>query len=261
MVKHIHPTPPGTPKTPGSTECFAKLKSPDATNPQTVQKILALYNYLYKIPLAPVAELSTKDVCLICKGDTDVGFPMCETARSRVRLANCGHILCLGCLSRSAFSFRGNRCPHCQEKLVQDGQEGCCEDDDIVNLVRFVEYLKGVGPETARVASKYIFATCHSASSRNSRKCVIIGAYWVAVAGDVAGGGVDRAKFRSMIWYAMYCTVAVLCISLALWGLIVPFSNGNYSLTVLVLLMYVFGIRLSFVAWRVLWFLSLTRRH
>ena len=259
MVKHIHSTPLGTPKTPASTEHFANLKSPDATDSQAVQKMLVLFNYLYKIPLAPVAELSTKDVCVICKGDTDIGFPMCETARSRVRLANCGHILCLGCLSRSAFSSRGNRCPHCQEKLVQDGQETCCEDDDTVNLVRLVEYLKGIGPETARVASKDIFATCHNASSRNSRKSVINGAYWVAVAGDVAGGGVDRANFRSMIWYAIYCTAAVLCISLALLGLMVPFSNGNYSLTILVLLMYVIGIRLSFVALNVLSFLSL--RH
>ncbi|KAK0507030.1 hypothetical protein JMJ35_010488 [Cladonia borealis] len=261
MVKHIHSTPLGTPKTPVPTERFANLKSPDATDLQAVQKILALFNYLYKIPLASVAELSTKDVCVICKGDTDIGFPMCETARSRVRLANCGHILCLGCLSRSAFSFRGNRCPHCQEKLVQDGQGTCCEDDDTVNLVRFVEYLKGIGPETARVASKDIFATCHSASSRNSRKSVIIGAYWVAVAGDVTGGGVDRVKFRRMIRYALFCTVAVLCTSLAFRGLMVPFSKGSYSLTILVLLMYVFGIRLSFVALKVWWFLSLTRRH
>ena len=255
MVRNIHSTPLATPKTSGPTEHSANLKFPDATDLQAVRKILAIFDYLYKVPLAPVAELSTKAVCVICKGDTDIGFPMCETARSRVRLANCGHILCLGCLSRSAFSFRGNGCPHCQEKLVQDGQGTCCEDDDTVNLVRFVEYLKGIGAETAKVASHDIFATSHSASILNSRKSVIIGAYWVAVAGDVSGRGVDQAKLRRKIWYAIFGTVAVLSISLALWGLMVPLSKGNYSLAILVLLVYAFGIRLSVGVFKVWWFL------
>ena len=253
MVRKIHSTPPATPKTLGPTEHSANLKFPDVINPQAVRKVLATFNYLYNIPLAPVAELSTEDVCLLCKGDTDIGFPMCETARSRVRLANCGHILCLGCLSRSAFSFRGDRCPHCQEKLVQDGQETCCEDDVTVDLVRFVQYLKGIGPETAKVASHDIFATCHSASSRNSRKSMVIGAYWVAVAGDVAGGGVDRAKLRGKTWYAILGIVAVLCIGLAFWGLLVPLSKGNYSFFILELLIYVFGIRVSVALLKVWW--------
>lgn len=234
-------------------EHSANLKFLDAKDPQAVRKILALFDYLYNISLAPVAELSTKGVCVICKGDTGIGFPMCETARSRVRLANCGHILCLGCLSRSAFSFRGNRCPHCEKKLMQDGQGTCCEDEDIVNLVRFVEYMKGVGPETAKVASHDIFTTCHSASSRNSMKSVIIGAYWMAVAGDVAGGGVDRAKLIGKTWYAMLSIVAVLCIGLAFWGLLVPLSKGNYSFFILELLVYVFGIRVISALLKVWW--------
>ena len=229
MVKTIHSTPSATPKKSGPMEHSANLKLLDAKDPQAVRKILAIFNYLYEVPLAPVAELSTKDVCLICKGNTDISFPLCETARSRVRLANCGHIICLGCLSRSAFSFRGNRYPHCQEKLVQDGQETCCEDDVTVDLVRFVQYLKGVGPETAKVASRDIFVTCHSASSRNSKKSVMIGAYWMAVVGDVAKGGVDRAKLRGKTWYAILGIVAVLCIGLAIWGLLVPLLKGNYS--------------------------------
>ena len=252
MVKKIYSTPLAAPKISGSTEHSANLKSLNTTDLQAVLKILALFDYLYNVPLAPVAELSTKDVCIVCKGNTDISFPMSETARSRVRLANCDDILCLGCLSRSAFSSRGNQCPHCQEKLVQDGKETHGADHDTINLVRFVEYLKGIGPETAKVASHDIFATSHTASSLDSRKSIIIGAYWVAVAGDV---GADQAKLRRKIWYVIFGTVAVLCISLAVWGLLVPFSKGNYSLAVLVLLMYAFGIRLRVFVLKLWWFL------
>ena len=250
MAKEIYSTPPATPETSGLTEHSANLNAPDL---QIDRKMLTTIHYLYNIPLAPVAELSTKDVCIICKGDTDIRFPMCETARSRVRLAHCGHILCLGCLSRSAFSSRGNQCPHCQERLVQDGQGTYCEDDDTVRLVRFVEFLKSIGPEPRKEALNDIFAFSHGASSLDSRRSVIIGAYWVAVVGDVAGRGVDRAKLRTKIRYAIFGTVAVLCISLAVWGVLVPFLNGDYVLAVFELSMYGFGIWLSVGALKVWW--------
>lgn len=119
MVKKIYPTPPAAPETSGPTEFSAKPKFLDATVLQAVRNVLAIFDYLYKVPLVPIAELSTKDICIICKGNTDIRFPICETARSRVRLANCGDILCLGCLSRSAFSSRGDQCPHCQKSLCK----------------------------------------------------------------------------------------------------------------------------------------------
>nr|AUW30814.1 hypothetical protein [Cladonia uncialis subsp. uncialis] len=265
MAKKILSTPLAAPEISGPTAHSANLNFLNPTDLQAVLKIIAIFDYLYNVPLAPVAELSTKDVCIICKGDTDISFPMSETARSRVRLANCGDIFCLGCLARSAFSSRGNQCPHCQKKLVQDGQETYGADHDTVSLVRLVEYLRDIGPETAKVASHKIFATSHSASIPDSRKSVIIGAYWVTVAGDNAGGGVNRAKLRRKIWYATFGTVTVLCISLAFWGLLVPFSKGNYSLAILVLLMYVFGIQLSISGLKLWWYLfhmsSFSRRR
>ena len=146
MVKKFYSIAPPALETSGPREHSANLKFLDATVLQAVRKVLAIFDYLYNVPLVPIAELSTKDICIICKGNSDIGFPICETARSRVRLANCGDILCLGCLSRSAFSSRGDQCPHCQKKLVQDGQQTCCNDDDTVSLVRFVEYLRSMGP-------------------------------------------------------------------------------------------------------------------
>lgn len=255
MVTKIYSTPPAAPKTSSSTEHSANPMFLDATALQAVRKILAIFDYLYKVPLVPVAELSTKDICIICKGNTDIGFPICETARSRVRLANCGDILCLGCLSRSAFSSRGDQCPHCQKKLVQNGQETCCNDDDTVNLVRFVEYLRSIGPQTAKTATHHIFATAHSAISHDSRKSVVLGAYWMAVAGDVPGKSMDRVKFRRKIRYAVLGTLAVPCVGLALLGIWMPFSKGKYSRAILVLVMYIFGIRLGVGALKVWWFL------
>ena len=251
----MYSTPPAAPETSDPTEHSANLKFLDATVLQAVRKILVIFDYLYKVPLVPIAELSTKDICIICKGNTDIGFPICEIARSRVRLIECGDILCLGCLSRSAFSSRGDQCPHCQKKLVQDGQETCCNDDDTVNLVQFVEYLRSIGPQTAKTATHYMFATAHSASSHDSRKSVALGAYWMTVAGDLPGKGMDRVKFRRRIRYAVLGTVAVLCIGLALLGILVPFSKGKYSRAILVLLMYIFGIRLGVGALKVWWFL------
>ena len=236
-------------------EHSANLTFLDATVLQAVRKILVIFDYLYKVPLVPIAELSTKDICIICKGNTDIGFPICETARSRVRLIECGDILCLGCLSRSAFSSRGDQCPHCQKKLVQDGQETCCNDNDTVNLVHFVEYLRSIGPQTAKTATHHMFATTHSASSHDSRKSVALGAYWMAVAGDLPGKGMNRVKFRRKVRYAVLGTVAVLCIGLALLGILVPLSKGKYSRAILVLLMYIFGIRLGVSALKVWWFL------
>ncbi len=254
MAKKIYSTPLAGPKISGSTEHSANLKSSNTLAQQAAREILAIFDYLYRVPLAPIEELSTKDVCVICKGHTDTGFPMCETARSRVRLANCGDILCLGCLSRSAFS-QGNQCPHCQKKFVQDGQVICCNDEHIVDLVWNVEFLKGIGLQTAKEATHNIFATAHSASTLNSRKSVVLGAYWVAVAGDVAGKGVDRAKLRRKTRHAILGTVVVLCIGLALLGILVPYLKGNISLAILVLLMYVFGIRLSVEFLKAWWFL------
>ena len=255
MVKKIYSTPPAALMTSGPTEHSANLKFLDATVLQAVRKVLAIFDYLHNVPLVPIAELSTKDICMICKGNTDIGFPIGETARSRVRLTECGEILCLGCLSRSAFSSRGDQCPHCQRKLVQEGQETCCDDDDTVNLVRFVEYLRSIGPQTAKTATHHIFATAHSANSHDSRKSVVLGAYWMAVAGDVPGRGMDRIKFRRKIRYAVLSAVVVSCIGLALLGIIMPFSKGKYSRAILVILMYIFGLRLVLGALKVWGFL------
>ena len=134
---------------------------------------------------------------------------------------------------------------------MQDGQETCCNDDDTVNLVRFVEYLKSIGPQTATTATHHIFATAHSASSHDSRKSVVLGAYWMAVAGDVPGKDMDRVKLRRKIRYAVLSTVGALCIGLALLGILVPFSKGKYSRAILILLMYIFGIRLGVGALKV----------
>ena len=255
MVRNIYPAPLAIPEMSASTEHSANLKFSNTLAQQGIWKILAIFDYLYKVPLAPIEELSTKDICVICKGHTDIQFPMCETARSRVRLANCGDILCLGCLSHSAFSSRGNHCPRCQKRLVQDGQETCCDDEDTVDLVRTVRFLEGIGLKTAKASTHNIFATAHDMSSRNSKKSVILGAYWVSVAGDAGRGSKDQAKPRRKIRHAILGTVAVLCTSLALLGILVPFSKGNISLAILVLLVYVFGIRLSVGALKVWWFL------
>ena len=237
MAENIDSTPLAAPETSSSAGHSANLNFLNTTDLQAVRKMLAMFNYLYRIPLVPVAELSTKDVCIICKGDTDISFPMCETARSRVRLAKCGHILCLGCLSRSAFSSRGNQCPRCQEKFVQHGQGTCCEDEDTVALVRLVEILKRNGRDAAKEALYNIFATSHGASSLDSRKSVIIGAYWVAVLGDVARRGIDRAKLKTFFLKLCWFFGWLLCIGLAFWGLLALFSTGKHSLAVLVLLM------------------------
>lgn len=255
MVKKIYSTPPAAPETSGPTEHSANLTFLNATVMQAVRKILVIFDYLYKVPLVPIAELSTKDICIICKGHTDISFPFCETARSRVRLIKCGDILCLGCLSRSAFCSRGDQCPHCQKKLVQDGQGTSCNDDDTVNLVHFVEYLRSIGPRTAKRATHHMFATTHSVSSHDSRKSVALGAYWMAVAGDLPGKGMDRVKSRRKIRYAVLGTVAVLCVGLALLGILVPYSKGKYSRAILVLLMYILGIRFGVGALKVWWFL------
>ena len=236
MVKKIYSTAPAPLDTQGPTEHSANLNFGDATVLQAIRKILAVFNYLYTFPLVPIAELSTKDICIICKGNTDIGFPICETARSLVRLANCGDILCLGCFSRSAFSSRGDQCTLCQKKLLQDGQENYCNDDNTVNLVRFVEYLRSIGPQTAKTATHHILPIAHSASSNDSRKTVVLCAYWMAVAGDVPGKGMERVKFRRKISYAVLGTVAVLCISLALLGILVPFLKGKCSRAILVIL-------------------------
>lgn len=255
MVKKFYSTPPAALETSDPREHSANLKFLDAIVLQAVQRVLAIFDYLHNVPLVPIAELSTKDICIICKGNSEIGFPVCETARSRVRLVNCGHILCLGCLSRSAFSSRSDQCPHCQKKLVQDGQQTCCNHDETVSLVRFVEYLRSLGPQTAKTAADHIFATAHSASSHDSKKSVVLGAYWMAVASDVPGKGMDRVKFRRKIRYAVLGTMAALCVGLALLGILVPFSKGKYSRAILVLLMYIFGIRLGVGALKVWWFL------
>ena len=77
----------------------------------------------------------------------------------------------------------------------------------------------------------------------------------MAVAGDVPGKGMDRVKLRRKIRHAVLGTVAVLCIGLALLGILVPFSKGKYSRAILALLTYIFGIRLGIGALKVWWFL------
>ena len=264
MVKKIYSTSSAAPKTSGPTEHSANLKFLEATVLQDVQKVLAIFDYLYNVPLVPITELSTKDICIICKGNTDIGFPIGETARSRVRLTECGDILCLGCLSCSAFSSRGDQCPHCQRKLLQDGQETCCDDDDTVNLVRFVEYLRSIGPQTAKAATHHIFATAHSANSHDSRKSAVLGAYWMSVEGNAPGGGMDRVKFRRKIRYSVLSAVVVSCIGLALLGILMPFSKGKYSRAIVVILMYIFGIRFVLGAlkvWGILFHMSQLARR